>query len=307
MPGRSHRGPLPALDPEQQELARRLRHHVDTLGSRIGERHLQRPRALAAARAYVVQAMTDAGLQARELPYRVGLAEVANVEAVLPGRREPREIVVVGAHYDSALGSPGANDNASGVAAVIELGRLLRDRPRERELRLVAFVNEEPPWFQTPAMGSLVYARALVTQGAPVVAMLTPETVGYYSDARGSQRYPRPFDLFYPDTGNFIGFIGNLASLSLLRRCVGSFRRCAAFPSEGAAVPASIDGVAWSDHWAFWQQGVPALMVTDTAPYRDPHYHTAQDAPEHVDTDRLARVVSGLVGVVEALLSARGR
>ncbi|MFH1808955.1 MAG: M28 family peptidase, partial [Pseudomonadota bacterium] len=226
---------------------------------------------------------------------------------VLEGRATNREIVVVGAHYDSAPGSPGANDNATGVATVLELARLLQDRPRQRELRLVAFVNEEPPYFQTENMGSLVYARELVSQGAPVVAMLTPETLGYYSEARGSQHYPFPFGLLYPDTGNFVGFVGNLGSLSLVRRCVGSFRHHAAFPSEGAAVPASIEGVAWSDHWAFWEQGVPALMVTDTAPHRDPHYHTAGDRPDHVDTERLARVVQGLAGVVDDLLNDRRR
>jgi Zn-dependent M28 family amino/carboxypeptidase len=201
---------------------------------------------------------------------------------------------VIGAHYDSVAGTAGANDNASGVAALLELGRLLKKTKPERTVRLVAFVNEEPPWFQTEEMGSLVYARRAKKRGERIVAMLALETIGCYSDLPKSQHYPAPFNMFYPDTGNFIAFVGNLRSRSLLRRAIGTFRATTPFPSEGVAAPESISGIGWSDHWSFWQEGYPALMVTDTAPFRYLHYHESEDTPEKLDYERMARVVTGL-------------
>ena len=156
------------------------------------------------------------------------------------------------------------------------------------------FVDEEPPFFKSGEMGSRKYARRAKERGENVVAMFSLETIGYYSDRPGSQHYPPPIGLFYPDTGNFIGFVSNLGSRSLLHEVIASFRRHAQFPSEGLAAPAFIPGVDWSDHWSFWDEGYPALMVTDTAPYRYPYYHLAADTPDKVDFDRLARVVSGL-------------
>jgi hypothetical protein len=173
-------------------------------------------------------------------------------------------------------------------------------------VRIVAFVNEEPPFFRTPNMGSLVYARRARARGERILAMLSLETIGWYSDVPGSQQYPLslPLGFIYPTTANFIAFVGNVRSRDLTRRALGSFRRHTAFPSEGAAVPAWIPGIGWSDHWAFWQLGYPAVMVTDTALYRYHHYHTESDTPDKVDYDRLARVVAGLERVVEQLAVA---
>jgi Zn-dependent M28 family amino/carboxypeptidase len=214
-------------------------------------------------------------------------------------------LVVVGAHYDSARGAVGANDNASGVAAVLELARLLKAfRPAPGvEIRLVLYVNEEMPYFGTARMGSLVHATAIARAGKHVIAMLSLETMGYYDDRPGSQQYPFPFRVLYPSAGNFIAFVGNLRYRGLVSRSVASFRRHAAFPSEGGAFPESVPGVGWSDHWAYWRQGWPALMVTDTAPYRYPYYHTLQDTAEKIDYERLARVVTGIEGVVRELAS----
>jgi len=150
-------------------------------------------------------------------------------------------------------------------------------------------------------MGSLVHASGLKREGREVAAMISLETIGWYDDAPGSQRYPFPFNLLYPSTGDFIAFVANPPSRGLLRRVVGSFRQHVAFPSEGAVGLESIDGVGWSDQWAYWKQGWPAVMVTDTAPFRYPHYHTPRDSPEKLDYDRLARVVKGLEGVVRDL------
>jgi len=210
---------------------------------------------------------------------------------------------VVGAHYDSARGAVGANDNGSGVAALLEIARALKARPPADgiEVRLVFYVNEELPWFSTEKMGSLVHSSALAREGREVVAMLSLETIGWYSDTRDSQRYPFPFNLLYPSTGDFIAFVANPGSRGLLRRVVGSFRRHVAFPSEGAVGPEFIDGVGWSDQWAYWKFGWPAVMVTDTAPFRYPHYHTLRDTPDKLDYDRLARVAKGLEGVVREL------
>ena len=281
-----------------------LRHHVEALAGTIGERNVWRPAALALAATYIANTLRSAGLDVRTQPYEAAGQAVENIEAVLPGTGRGQEVIVVGAHYDSVRGSPGANDNATGVAAVLELGRRFAGRRHPRTVRFVAFVNEEPPFFQTPLMGSVVYASAARASGDRVVAMLSLETMGYYSDARNSQKYPAPIASLYPDTGNFIGFVSNLQSARLLLRTRRAFRAGTAFPFRSAAVPASIPGVGWSDHWAFWQAGYCAVMVTDTAPYRYPWYHTAHDTPDKIAFGRLAQVVDGLENVVTVL--ARG-
>jgi Zn-dependent M28 family amino/carboxypeptidase len=168
-------------------------------------------------------------------------------------------------------------------------------------LRIVFFANEEAPHFGSDAMGSLRYARELVGSGERVLAMLSLETIGYYTDRPGSQHHPFPLGFFYPDRGDFLAFVANLRSRALLHRTLAAFRATTQFPSEGVAAPPSIPGVSWSDHWSFWQAGVPALMITDTAPYRYPHYHSAADTPDRVDYERLARIASGLERTLRAL------
>jgi Zn-dependent M28 family amino/carboxypeptidase len=294
MPGESFRGEPPPLTGEQEALASRLRAHVVMLADEIGERNLSHYESLERARAYVVSELTGAGWIVTDHPYDFAGETFHNVEAMLPGASDAPGIVV-GAHYDSAEGSPGANDNGSGVAALIELGRLLRPCAPAAPLRLVAFANEEPPYFDTGrGMGSAAYVRALGDANARVRCMLSLETMGFYRDEPGTQRYPPGVGLLYPDRGDFIAFVANPASRGCLRRLVGSFRAVATIASEGAALPAGIPGVAWSDHRSFWEAGIPAVMVTDTAPYRDPAYHRASDTPERLDYARLARVVDGL-------------
>ena len=218
-----------------------------------------------------------------------------------PGRQAPDEIVVIGAHYDSVFGSPGANDNGSGVAALLELARLFAARDTGRTVRFVAFVNEEPPFFRTSDMGSRQYARAARAKNEDIRAMLALETIGYYDDAPGSQRYPPFFSLFFPDRGNFIGMVSNFGSRALLKRAVAAFRAASDFPIEHVATFGWVPGVDWSDHASFWSEGYPAIMITDTALYRYPYYHSARDTPDKVDYARLARVTAALAAVVEAL------
>lgn len=305
MPLESFAGPW--LPPSQEEVALResLKRDVQLLGGDIGERNLFAQGTLAAAAKSIEAALVEAGYQVNWHGYEVRGAMSHNLEVEIPGGQRRHEIVVIGAHYDSVSGSPGANDNASGVAALLALARSFATAKPERTLRFVAFVNEEPPFFWTAEMGSRVYAKACRSAGQQngenIVAMVSLETIGYYSDEKGSQKYPFPLGLFYPSQGDFIAFVGNTASGELVRQCLASFRRHARFPSEGAALPGWIPGVGWSDHWSFWQEGYPALMVTDTAPFRYPHYHTAEDTPDKLNYERLARVVAGLEHVVRDL------
>jgi hypothetical protein len=302
MPSRSHSGALPPLTPEAILLRTRLQGHVKVLAGDIGERHLWRHDALESAARYIEASWTGMGHAVASQRYVAYGKPVRNLEVALPGSAQPPEIVLVGAHYDTVAGSPGANDNASGVAALIELARLLSGSQSRRSIRFVAFVNEEPPLFYSPDMGSRVYARRAAERGERIIAMLSLETLGYYISASGSQHYPNPlYRLFYPDRGDFLAFVSNLHSRPLLRTVIEAFRRHTAFPSEGVAAPGWWGGVHWSDHWSFWREGYPALMMTDTALYRYRHYHTAGDTPDQLDYESLARVTAGLARVVAEL------
>jgi len=271
-----------------------LEHDVARLAGDIGERNVTSPRAYAAAADFIEQSLKNS----RRQKFETGV----NIEAEVTGNDE---IIVVGAHYDSVIGSPGADDNASGVAAVIELAGAFAGKSPKRTIRFVAFANEEPPHFATPQMGSFRYAQRCKERGEKIVAMLSLETIGYFTDAPRSQQYPAMLDLFYPSVGNFIAFVSNLQSSRLLRRCVRQFRKHSKIPCESGAIPEMISGVAWSDQWAFWQFGYPAIMVTDTALFRNPHYHAATDRPETLDYQCLAAVVEGLTIVVDDLANGR--
>jgi Zn-dependent M28 family amino/carboxypeptidase len=301
MPGSSWSGPLPPLTDKEQLIHDNLKRHVVALADEIGERSVWRPQSMAAAAGYIRTAFEAAGYVVNVQSFASRGVNVSNLEVVLPGNGAADEIIVVGAHYDSVADSPGADDNASGVAALLELARLLAGTTLPRTVRFVAFANEEAPFFYGDEMGSNLYAARAQAQGKRIEAMLSLETIGYYTDEPGSQRYPFPFNLFYPDTGHFIGFVGNLASRALVRRAVGAFRASTPFPAEGVAAPSGIEGIHWSDHWSFWEAGYPAIMVTDTAPFRYPHYHAATDTSEQLDYSGFARVTSGLVEVIGML------
>jgi hypothetical protein len=299
VPGRSWSGPLPPLGDDLQRLAGRLRVHVDAVGAR--EHNLWAPAELENAARYIERELASAGYAVRREAYPSRGTPVRNLVVEVAGASRPGEIVIVGAHYDSVLGAPGANDNGSGVAAVLELAHAFRGWQPARTWRLVAFVNEEPPFFRTGEMGSQIHAAGARAHDERIVAMYSIETIGWFSDSPGSQHYPFPFSWFYPDRGDFLAFVANFASRRLLHATVSAFRAHAEFPSEGVAAPAFIPGVDWSDHGSFWDAGFPAIMVTDTALYRYPHYHTAQDTPDKVDYERLARVVRGLERTFRAL------
>jgi Zn-dependent M28 family amino/carboxypeptidase len=278
-----------------------LRQHVETLSGTIGERNLWKYAALQRAAEYIEQQFAASGYPTRRQTYEVSRAPVSNIEAVLPGTTDPESVVIFGAHYDTVGGCPGANDNATGIAALLALAQRFAPRPQRRTIRFVAFVNEEPPFFQTPQMGSYVYAKAAHSRGDRIMAMVSLETMGYYSDNKGSQEYPASIAALYPDVGNFIGLVSDLQSEPLLMKTRAAFQKATDFPVEALAGPADLPGVSWSDQWSFWEHGYPALMVTDTAPFRYPWYHTAQDTPDKIDYERFAAVVDGLEAVASAL------
>jgi hypothetical protein len=301
MPGASFTGPFAPPTDEERALAAALRHDVELLAGDVGDRSHARQQGLRRAADAIDQALSRAGYKVTRQPYEVDGRAAENLEATLAGAALADEIVVVGAHYDSLAGTTGADDNASGVAGLVAIARAFAGAQPARTLRFVAFADEEPPYFQTPAMGSVVYARRCRSLGDRVVAMLSLETIGYYSDRPGSQNYPFPFGLFYPSTGDFVGFVGDTSSRALVYKTLRAFREHAAFPSEGVAAPAVLPGIGWSDQWSFWQEGYPAVMVTDTAPFRNPDYHTTRDTPDRLSYAPFARVVSGLVRVVDDL------
>jgi len=301
MPLRSYRGPLPTLNASQSESAARLANHIRYLSETIGERNIPHPGSLEKTVDYVRTQLAAQGYTVKEQSYSIDGHKVSNLEVQLLGAVPGDGAIVLGAHYDSADGTVGADDNASGVAALLELARILREAKLRRTVRFVFFVNEEPPYFQTSAMGSLVYVRALHNERTPIAAMISLETLGFYSDVPGSQNYPPILRLFYPSRGNFIGFVANSESRSLVRQVLRDFRGAAQFPSEGIAAPSTLPGIGWSDHWSFWQLGYPAIMVTDTAPFRNPNYHRAEDTLEKIDSGKVVRVVDGIGAVITSL------
>jgi hypothetical protein len=308
MPGKnvSKAGPL---SPDEVALREELRANVQKLAGEIGERNLWHYAQLNAAADFIEDSLSRAGLRTRRDSYEMRGQACHNIEAEIPGNRS--EIIVIGAHYDSVFGSPGANDNGTGAAAVLALAQRFAARETKRSppqraptktLRFVAFVNEEPPYFLSGEMGSLVYARRCKERGDKISAMISLETIGYFSDAPRSQTYPSPgLGVFYPKVGNFIGFVSNVRSRALLRHVITLFRKHAKIPSEGASLPAFIPGVSWSDQWSFWQHGYAAIMVTDTAPFRYPYYHSSTDTPDKLDYDRFTLVVSGMEKVIQEL------
>ncbi|NIR28752.1 MAG: M28 family peptidase [Gammaproteobacteria bacterium] len=281
-----------------------LRAHTWTLADEIGERNVFRPDALHWAERYITQTWHEQGYEVVPQEYTLRAARSANLEITRYGKSRPNEILLLGAHYDSVVGSPGANDNASGVAALLELSRLFASTEPARTVRFVAFVNEEPPFFMSRDQGSRHYARAARRRDDDIRLMLSLETLGYYCNDPGSQRYPPLFRLFYPDRADFVAFVSNFRSRRAMLELARAFRASTDFPLQHAATFSFVPGVAWSDHLSFWLRRYKALMVTDTAFYRYPYYHTPLDTPEKLDYESLARVTTGLHKAVGRLAQA---
>jgi len=285
-------------------LQKNLRRHVHRLAEEIGERNLQHPEALHAAEDYINQTWQQQGYSVEKQAYLERNIQCANLEVIREGNARAEQIILIGAHYDTVYGSPGANDNGSGLAVLLELSRLFQSETTNMSVRFVAFVNEEPPFFFSGRQGSNIYAKAIRERGDDIRLMLALETMGYYSSKPHSQAYPTLFKYFYPNTGNFISFVTNFGSRRVMLKLAKAFREVSDFPLEHVATFSFIPGVGWSDHLSFWRQNYKALMVTDTAFYRYPYYHSSDDTPEKLDYPRLAQVCEGLFKALRHLANA---
>ena len=225
-----------------------------------------------------------------------------NIIAEHYGSTVADEVIIVGAHYDTVWMTPGADDNASGVAVMLELARLLKQKQLKRSVRFIAFANEESPHYMRDSMGSLYHAKRAYDRQENIKFMISLEMLGYYSDKPDSQSYPSPFSWFYPSTANFIAFVSDFNSRRYLRESIRLFRETKQFPSEGITAPvALVPDVRRSDQAAFWRYGYPGFMVTDTMGYRNYAYHSVGDVPNSLDYDAMARVTSGLLHIIETL------
>ncbi len=273
-----------------------LRDTVSYLSEEIGERSYLDPGKLVLAADFIEKKLISFGCAVRkqEVPYKKNV--YYNVWTEVGGIGTAGDnIIVIGAHYDSVVGTPGADDNASGVAGLLELARLTSENPLNRTVRFVAFTLEEPPAFMTSRMGSYVHAEGLREEGIKVHGMISLEMLGYYCSHEGCQLYPSSlFSLFYPKKGDFISFVGNLFSRAFTREVEKAFREVSSFPVESLSAPAFIPGVDFSDHRSFWKFGYRAFMITDTAFYRNPNYHSPGDIAGTLDYEKLAEVVAGL-------------
>ncbi len=295
-PGASYDGPPAA--PQDAELPVRLETHIRQLAS--GPRSLDDVTTIFSSVTYITDALRKLGY---EVERQEVIAPADNLVVKIPANSPDAPILILGAHYDTVGVSPGADDNASGVAALLELAGMFEDLASSSpvEIHLIFYANEEPPYFKTGAMGSFVHALS-VDQTNRVIGMISLESMGYFSDEPGSQDYPFPLSLRYPTKGNFIAFVGDTSSRDFLRRAIGEFRKDARIPSVGGTAPSVIRGIDWSDHWGYSQVGIPAFMVTDTAPFRNPNYHRMSDTPDTLDYQRLALVVEGLDTMVRSLI-----
>jgi Zn-dependent M28 family amino/carboxypeptidase len=282
---------LPPVDP------RRLEQNVRSLCAEHFPRDVFHPEVLDRAAAFLRAELEKAGARTIDQPFSMGGRTYRNVVASLGP--ETTERVVVGAHYDACGEAPGADDNASGVAGLIELARLIAGAPLSLRVELVAFTLEEPPSFGSPAMGSAVHARSLREAGVRVRAMLALEMIGCFKDGPQTQEFPfPPLRLFYPGRGNFLALAGRLSELALLRRVKTAMRKASPLPVHSIAAPRGLFGIDLSDNVSYWDQGFPAIMVTDTAFFRNERYHTLADTPDTLDYGRMAEAVRGLAAAV---------
>ncbi len=304
--------------PDPDSLQERLRSHVARLAGEIGERHFARRDALDLAVETIRASLQGSGYEP-ELDsftvteprlltlFRTNAAQkqmvknasFQNILATLPGKT--KEMIVVGAHYDTVIGTPGADDNASGVAVLLETARLLRPETFEKTVRFVAFANEEPPFFRTADMGSARYVRSAQERHDRISGMICLEMLGFYTEAARTQTYPPFLGFWYPDRGNFIAITGNLSSRPLVLRVASAFRKYARIPVEQLSAPGFVPGLDFSDQLNFWRARIPAVMITDTAFYRNPHYHRATDVPNTLRYDLMAEVAKGVCAAVRDL------
>jgi hypothetical protein len=302
-PGSSFQGSAGTLTDEENELARDLKFSVQHLAADIGARGGQKIDAVNDARDYLDRELHAAGYSPVETAFDAGGGtQMHNLQAEIAGKGKG-EVVILGAHYDSMPHSPGADDNASGCAALLAIARSLRHESFDRTLRFVFFAGNEGPIAGTENMGSRACARDAKAKSEQVVVMLSLDNLGYYTDADKSQSRPLPLVPCYPSHGDFVAFVGNLGSHGMLHKCVAGFRRSAQVPSECACLPGWIPGLSCGDQASFWAEGFPAVLVTDTGSLRNPNYQTPSDTYDRLDYTRLTRTTLGLAHLARDLAS----
>lgn len=273
---------------------------VTKLSREIGIRSHQDHDRLAKTVRYLLAEFSSLGYQPATQSFPYAGKTYQNVIAELKGTSAPEQVLVIGAHYDTVRTTPGADDNASGVAGLLGMAKLLAGKPLEKTVRFVAFALEEPPTYRTKNMGSYHYAASLKKAGEKVEGMICLEMIGFFCDRPGSQHYPIPFmKLKFPKTGNYIAMVGNRRSRPFTLQMADGFRKGTDLPLVTLNAPAFVVGIDFSDHWSFGKFGYPAFMVTDTAFYRNPNYHSPSDLPDTLDYNRMAQVVEGLMAAIE--------
>jgi Zn-dependent M28 family amino/carboxypeptidase len=275
----------------------RLENHVRALSESFVPRDESNPENLDRCAAYIRREFESAHARVSEQPFTVNGKTYRNVIAHFGP--ETKEVAVVGAHYDTDGPLPGADDNASGVAGLLELARLLGNAQLPVRVELVAYTLEELPFFRSEQMGSAMHAKALKREGAVVLVMFSLEMIGYFSDAPDSQHFPiSALSLFYPSEGNFISVVGKMGAGSLVRKIKRAMAEATSLPVYSINAPRLIPGVDFSDHLSYWREGYPAVMITDTAFYRNANYHTINDTAERLDYRRMSQVVEGVYAAV---------
>lgn len=282
-----------------KEIEENLEVTVRFLSEKIGPRSYQDLEKLERAAHYIEEKFFFHRCEIKRQTFKYRGNNYHNIIGEIKGKGRRDEILIIGAHYDTVHGTPGADDNASGVAGLLELARLTSLKPPSRIIRFVAFTLEEPPLFKTRHMGSYIYAKSLKKEKARVEGMISLEMIGYFCERKGCQYYPFPFfKWFYPEEGNFIAFVGNIASKAFTKRIKDEFKKASTLPVESINTVSLVPGVDFSDHSSFWSFGYPAFMITDTAFYRNPHYHSASDTANTLDYKRMALLVHGLKSVL---------
>lgn len=279
-----------------------LKSHVVFLSETIGNRNYLDTEKLNKAADYIEEKFRSYKCNVKRQPFKAEDKTYYNIEAEVKGTSDKDKIIVIGAHYDTIAGTPGADDNASGVAGILELARLASEKPLPYTIRLVAFALEEPPFFRTRNMGSYVYAESLKKEGLEIEGMVSLEMIGYFCDKDGCQYYPLPFfRWFYPKKGNFLSFVGDIGSRKFTQKIKKAFQKSSSLPVESLNTIPLVPGVDLSDHLSFWRFGYNAFMITDTAFYRNPHYHARSDTAEKLDYKKMAEFIKGLYNALELI------
>ncbi len=270
---------------------------VEALATIDPPRSAAHPESLERAARFIAARLTAAGLKPELQTFMVGSSQYFNVSAVVGSGNRKR--IVVGAHYDVYGENPGADDNASGVAALLQIASKLASQSLPIDVEIVAFALEEPPYFGSENMGSSHHARTLARSGTQVVVMFSLEMLGYYSDAPDSQKYPQPhLANYFSTTGNYVAVLGlsdDAQILEQIRAAMSAATDLKAFTLSG---PPDFPGISQSDHFNYWRQGFPAVLVSDTANFRNPHYHQDSDKPETLDYVRLQKAADAVHAAV---------